>query len=63
MERSQEIYCECCGKYLFTEIETSIGVKRIGDRKKRKHYHFHPNECCWVCNNCEEIFNESFKIK
>lgn len=50
-ENTQKIYCNKCGKYLFTEQDTKTGIKRIDDQKN---YCYDEAEDVFICNQCKK---------
>lgn len=45
----QDVCCNKCGKYLFTEKDTEIGYKRENDRKD---YFYDASKDIFVCEEC-----------
>lgn len=49
MDFIQKIYCEICGKYLFTEIEGHNKYRRINDNEN---YTYNEITGQFICNHC-----------
>lgn len=50
----QDVYCDKCNRYLFTETDTEDGCKRENDNKD---YDYDEIKDIFVCNKCKGTEN------